>query len=218
MFGLFHRKEHIKDPHKQQVDALRKQLDVKKYSLPSHTELRVDIKKGRIEKLIRTKQIAPIYPTEDPYCEDDKVCMICFETVRQGMNCLNCCSGKRYICSNCLVTHPKFNANEVTLFCDVCQKHTTLSISVVDIEKEADKMLHRPTTNNDIAALVKSSNENYQEKKKKKLIGVNKDVIEKFKLFGIELRDDIPPEKYNAIDLNLITDQEMATTLLMSIE
>ena len=193
------------------------QLDYSNYTIPSSIPIDNRTQKQLIEKLVRQRKIAPLYPSCDCDFDDDKECIICFETVRQGMNALMCCGNKRFICSNCLLYHPKFNIETCQLYCDVCHKATYLSIPRVDINTEVQKLINAPQKQQQsIHQLVEESNKR-NTFPADPLKNVNKNIIDKFASFGIQLRTDIDVELYNFLDVDEITDYDLAMAIMLSL-
>ncbi|EDR24204.1 hypothetical protein EDI_190120 [Entamoeba dispar SAW760] len=220
MFHLFKRNKSDlpNDPKTLIKSNFKKQLDVHKYHLPNDTTLPKGMRNLTVEKLIRKRKIAPIYPSEEPYCEDDKMCMICFQTVRQGMNTLKCCKGKRFICTLCLLFHPKFNLERCELYCDVCQVVTKVYISEVDIDREITKIMNQPKEeNNEIGLLEIIKKSQGDEPKTIPFANVHKEIIDKFKELGVEMRSDISADAYNLLDINKMTDPDMAIAMMVSL-
>ncbi|EMH77438.1 hypothetical protein EHI8A_052990 [Entamoeba histolytica HM-1:IMSS-B] len=220
MFHLFKRNKSDlpNDPKALTKYNFKKQLDVHKYHLPNDIILPKGMENSIVEKLIRKRKIAPIYPSKEPYCDDDKICMICFQTVRQGMNTLRCCKGKRFICTLCLLFHPKFNLGKCELYCDVCQVVTKVYISEVDIDREITKIMNQPKEEyNEIDLLEVIKKSQINEPKTPSFANVRKEVIDKFKELGVEMRSDISADEYNLLDVNKMTDPDMAMAMVMSL-
>ncbi|KAL7717974.1 RING-type domain-containing protein [Entamoeba marina] len=125
---------------KEQKNVFSQQINVKKYTIPDSIDLPPHITKNQLENLIKKKRIAPIHQAEDICCDDDKQCIICYQTVRQGMNALKCCGQKQYICSYCLIKHPKYDIVTNKIRCDICKTITDIVVLQVNIQEEIDKM------------------------------------------------------------------------------
>ena len=193
------------------------QLDYSNYTIPSSIPIDNRTQKQLIEKLVRQRKIAPLYPSCDCDFDDDKECIICFETVRQGMNALMCCGNKRFICSNCLLYHPKFNIETCQLYCDMCRKTTYLSIPKVNEEVEWNKIINAPKKEKQsIQKLVEETNKKAQFPENP-LKNVNKNIIDKFASFGIQMRTDVDVEMYNFIDVDELTDFDLAMAIMLSL-
>ncbi|ELP85806.1 hypothetical protein EIN_281770 [Entamoeba invadens IP1] len=172
------------------------ELNMSKYTLSPTYELPLCVTHKEVENLIKQHKLAPLYETDDVLSESDKTCIVCFGTVRQGMNSLNCCHGKRYICTQCLLLDPTFDVKKLEMYCDLCKEKTHITVAPVNIEAEVNIISHRIT--------------NQLEK-------VNQKIVRRFHSFGIALDPSISPETYNSIDIKDLTDAEMARAILVSL-
>ena len=215
-FRLFKRhKQPPAKPAETPRDRFVAQLNVDRFVVPAGACEKLPGKtRDLVQHLIRTKQLAPIYPAVDVYCDDDKECMICCQTVRQGMNMLMCCGGKRFICTACLLQHPKANLANRTVYCDFCQKDGDLKPAPVDVDAEWHKMENQPPEDTTpLDEFIRTHQPHVDDP----LDAVRKDVKAVFQSYGIALRTDVPAEQYNGLDLSIITDAGMARAVMESL-
>ncbi|ELP84018.1 hypothetical protein EIN_346650 [Entamoeba invadens IP1] len=110
-------------------------MQVSGYTFPTnlpHDELPelFDTYQRTILKLIRTELLSPIeYPMIDAPSDKEEKCNLCFMTTTNSpLNEFDtCCVGKMYFCTLCLLNHPDFDREKLTLKCPHCKKPIKLN-------------------------------------------------------------------------------------------
>lgn len=81
-----------------------------------------------VQRLIRNNQLSPITQDMVEAEENEDCCCVCFcRSKKYPLNCFDtCCVGKQYFCTLCLLNHPNFDLQKLSMRCAQCSKEIPL--------------------------------------------------------------------------------------------